>query len=257
VYVSSTAFNAQLVIYNGIIYYCSSELIAEVPVSPNKTGTGWIPVWRNGNAYAKFEYVWHQGRVYEAMADQDNLSTTEPVTNVSTVTGWVPLWTTGVAVNSGGIVVDEERLFYATRSLTPLLNVTKASLDLTATNWIPEWQHGAYSEGQTVLHNGRVYVAILNIYNSTGEPMLGNKVKEGWIPKYNPADKNLYTVGDYIAYNNRRFRLFGPKVTETAPAPNVTSLTETVPEWNASDTYYKDNFVLFNDVLYYAASTIV
>jgi hypothetical protein len=153
-------------------------------------------------------------------------------------------------------VVDSEKVYVAARSLTNVMNIARPSLDLTGSDWIAQWQAGTFAEGQHVLYNGRLFVAIVDVPYKIGTPSLNNKEKLGWAPKYNPADKALYETGDYIAYNNRRFRLFGPKATVDAPVVNVSTVVEAVPEWTSTDTYNKDNYVLYDGVMYYAANTI-
>lgn len=205
------------------------------PERVNKTGRGWVPVWRPPSTpFQPGEYVYDKGHFFGTMQMQAVGSPAPSDSSTNDSTGWIQAWVPrtpmfarsdadiGQGIN-GLLGAEPTGAASTARESAVGLGDSVANLETTSyvdpyldapsiipiPTWSPATAAGAvYTQGTLVFHQGVTYVAYTDVPASVEPPPAVQSNVSGWIPVW--TDTLVYGVGMivYHASTPQGSRLF-------------------------------------------------
>ncbi|KAG2425024.1 hypothetical protein HXX76_014182 [Chlamydomonas incerta] len=196
--------SGQYVTWNGTMYRSITASVDSVaalaittPSSPNTSGSGWVPVWRQGVAYAAGVYAWYVDRLYLAASDCVGEL---PVPNITQSGQWVEEWVPARQWASRTYIHHVGTVYRAFGDISASMEAP-VSRNSVGAGWVP-----VHSKSATplVISRGCYVCSVQGALYRAGKtdqtlaataPATTTASADGWVPLYAPI---AYPRGSYV-----------------------------------------------------------
>jgi hypothetical protein len=275
---STTYIANDVVSYQGVIYNARNSGTNQTPSS---TSVFWIPqtsvssnpplsAWSVSTTYTQFQTVSYLGLMYVSTFSGNNTGSV-PTTGVRWALRNYVDWTLGASYNTGRLVLYNNKLYQSliNSNTTPTSNATNwtnlGPIVAGSLNQPPPtiWSSATtYALGDYVLFQELRYYCIQSNanYQPNSNPIYWAFVDAKAIVPWNSG--TAYEVNVNVIYNSIQYECVQsntnrqPDLFTSSWVPVKT--TQSVPEWESTESYVRGDLVFYNDVLYaniYASGT--